>query len=67
MLIYYEILFKGVASKENKEGGVKKLFIIAACPDVQEIYGNISVILQELQLEAVDFTITGDIKIGNIF
>lgn len=67
LLIYYEILFKGVASKENKEGGVKKLFIIAACPDVQEIYGNISVILQELQLEAVDFTITGDIKIGNIF
>ena len=56
-----------MAPREHKEGGVNKLIIIAACPAIQELHFNLALILEELNLEAVDFTITGDIKIGEEF
>ena len=48
------------------EGSVKKLMILSAVPKVQELHRNLEVILNELNLEAVDFCFTGDIKIGEI-
>ena len=38
--------------------------IICAVPKVQELHKNLEVILKEQNLEAIDFSMTGDIKIG---
>ena len=38
--------------------------IISAVPKVQELHYNLEKILQEQNLDAVDFSMTGDIKIG---
>ena len=59
------VLFvQGVAAKDNLETSVKKLMIISAVPKVQELHSNLEKILQEQNLDAVDFSMTGDIKIG---
>lgn len=47
------------------ETSVKKLMIISAVPKVQELHKNLEIILEEQNLEAVDFSMTGDIKIGS--
>ena len=60
-----------ILSKENgepsktkfKEGGVHKLLILLAVPDIQELYSNLKILLQELRLEAMDFSVTSDLKI----
>ena len=58
------VLFvQGVAAKDNLETSVKKLMIISAVPKVQELHSNLEKILQEQNLNAVDFSMTGDIKI----
>ena len=38
--------------------------IISAVPKVQELHQNLERILGEQNIEAVDFSMTGDIKIG---
>ena len=41
--------------------------IISAVAKVQELHSNLEIILREQKLEGVDFSMTGDIKIGNYF
>ena len=38
--------------------------IISAVPKVQELHQNLEIILGEQNIAAVDFSMTGDIKIG---
>ena len=59
---------KGVASKDHKEGSVNKLLMLIATPNVQELYPNMKILLNELNLVSVgDFSITSDIKMGEFF
>ena len=55
-------LFQGVAAKGTKLSSVKKTLVLAAVPDIPENYQNVSKILQELNMEAVEFTMSVDIK-----
>ena len=55
-----------MAAKDNLETSVKKLMIICAVSKVQELHQNLEKILNEQNLDAVDFSMTGDIKIGKI-
>ena len=55
-----------MAAKDNLETSVKKLMIICAVAKVQELHQNLEKILNEQNLDAVDFSMTGDIKIGKI-
>ena len=58
---------KGVAAKKHKEGSVHKLLMLLAVPKIQELYYNMQVLLGELGLESLDFSVTSDIKMGNIY
>ena len=57
-------MFQGVASKQHKEGGVHKLMMLLAVPKVQELYSNMKILLQQLGLDSLDFSITSDLKMG---
>ena len=66
--LFILILFtKGVAAKKHKEGSVHKLLMLLAVPKIQELYYNMQVLLGELGLESLDFSVTSDIKMGNIY
>ena len=48
----------------HRQGGVHKLLILLAVPQIQELYSNLEILLSELGLENIDFTITSDLKMG---
>ena len=55
----------------NKDGGVKKLFIIAIAPSIQENYHNIKILWNKLGINRFlnadkDGTITTDLKVANV-
>ena len=41
---------------------MKKLIILAAVPNVPENYANVKLILNELNMEALEFTYSADVK-----
>ena len=53
---------EGILPKKFKDTSVKKLHIISAFPNVPERYENLKSILDDLNIEAVDFSISADIK-----
>ena len=53
---------EGVFPKDFKYSSVKKLLILAAWPDVPEAYSNLQQILELLNLHALQFSISADIK-----
>ena len=53
---------EGVAAKSAKHSSVKKLIILAAVPNVPENYSNVKLILNELNMEALEFTYSADVK-----
>ena len=53
----------GVCPKTTKLSSVKKLFVVGLVPDVQEIYPNVKAMLDELNLEGVEFGFSADLKI----
>lgn len=56
-----------LAGNDFKDGGVKKLFIIALSPNLAEKYDNISPIWTELlKLHELEYLVAGDLKIINI-
>ena len=58
-------IIQGVAPKKHKEGSVHKLFMLLVVPDIQELYSNLKILLDELGLDKLDFVITSHLKIGN--
>ena len=62
LLIYLIPSFKGVAAKGNKFSSVNKSLVLSAIPDVPENYKNVEKILQELNMEAIEFTMSVDVK-----
>ena len=55
-------ILQGVAPKSSKLSSVKKLMVIGAVADVPENYPNVKVILDQLNIEALQFTVAADIK-----
>ena len=53
-------------AKKFLDSGVKKLMIIAIAFDVQELYGNVELLLNSLNLEQVNFVLATDMKLANI-
>ena len=58
----------GVASATLKLSGVKKMFILALVPEVQESYMNLKTIFQHLNLLYIKFSLSADLKLNlNVF
>ena len=55
-------IVQGVAPRSAKLSSVKKLIVLAAVPAVPENYFNVKVIMDELRIEAIEFTMAADIK-----
>ena len=53
----------GVCPKTSKLSSVKKMFVVGLIPDVQEIYPNVKAMLDELDLQGIEFGFSADIKI----
>ena len=51
-----------VGGKTKKDSGVKKLILISVYPGVPEVYSNVRTLLEDLNIEALDFSITADLK-----
>ena len=51
-----------MAAKNFKSSSVKKLLIVIIYPEVPEVHSNLKKILGDLQIEAVDFLVSADIK-----
>ena len=54
---------QGIAAKQSKDSSVKKLLVVGAAPAVPENYFNVKTILEELDIEALEFTVSADIKL----
>ena len=46
----------------SKSSSVKKLIVLGAVAEVPENFHNVKVILDQLNIEAVEFTMSADIK-----
>ena len=53
---------EGVAPGEHKEGSVNKLLLLAATPEVPELYTNLKEIFKHIDLSSFDWTGSSDIK-----
>ena len=49
-------------ARTSKLSSVKRLILIGAVQDVPENYHNVKAILDQLNIEALDFTVSADIK-----
>ena len=56
------LYLQGIAPKQAKNSSVKKLLLIAAVPKTPENYDNVKAILNELNIEALEFTVSADVK-----
>ena len=61
------VIYQGIAAKQAKNSSVKKLILLAAVPDVPETYFNIKSILDNLDLETVEFTGSVDLKMCKLY
>ena len=53
----------GVCPESSKLSSVKKMFLVGLIPDVQEIYPNVKTMLEELDLDGIEYGLSADIKI----
>ena len=53
---------QGVAAKQGKNSGVKKLLVVGAVPFAAENYFNVKAILDQVAIEALEFTVAADVK-----
>ena len=56
---------EGVAPKNFKNSSVKKLMILAVVPKVSENHPNLQAISNELNMQAVEFSVSADVKMLN--
>ena len=54
--------FQGVAAKQGKNSSVKKLLIVGAVPEAPENYFNVKAILDQVNIDALEFTVAADVK-----
>ena len=63
----HKYYYQGIAAKQAKNSSVKKLILLAAVPDVAETYFNVKTILDNLNLDTVEFTAAADLKMCKYF
>jgi hypothetical protein len=51
-----------VAAKDFKNSSVKKLLVLSVYEGVPETHGNLKMILEDLNIEAIEFLVSADIK-----
>ena len=54
-------------ARTSKLSSVKRLILIGAVQDVPENYHNVKAILDQLNIEALDFTVSADIKMCKFY
>ena len=54
-------------AKFSKLSSVKRLILVGVVQDVPENYNNVKTILQELNIEALDFTVSADVKFNRSY
>ena len=59
---YHKLKFQGIGSKGSKGSSVKKLFIIGVMPELRESYANVKLMLSNLNLDDLKYTISADLK-----
>ena len=52
----------GVCPKTTKLSSVKKMFVVGLVPQVQELYPNVKIMMEELKLDGIDYGLCADIK-----
>ena len=52
----------GPVFKQFKDGSVKKLVPLAVFPNVSETYYNVKIILDQMDVEEIEYTVSADIK-----
>ena len=57
--------FQFITYIQFQQGSVHKLQILVAVPDIQELYLNLQVLWEDLQLADLKFFLVSDLKIGN--
>ena len=60
------MFLQGVSPHQFKDGGVKKLELLAVFPDVCECHENVKTILDKLEVDAVEFSVSADIKMREL-
>ena len=63
-IIFYS---QGVAAKQGKFSSVKRLLVIGAVPDASENYFNVKAMLDKVDMEAFEFTVSADLKMCKLF
>ena len=51
-----------MAPKQSKDSSVKKLFIIGTLPEAPENHFNVKSMLDKVDIETVEFTVSADVK-----
>ena len=51
-----------MAAKDFKNSSVKKLLVLSVYEGVPEVHGNLKMILEDLNIEAIEFLVSADIK-----
>ena len=51
-----------MAPKQSKDSSVKKLFIIGIVPEAPENHFNVKSMLDKVDIETVEFTVSADVK-----
>ena len=55
-----------MAAKDFKNSSVKKLLLLSVYPEVPEVHDNLKKILEDLNIEAIDFLVSADIKMRKL-
>jgi hypothetical protein len=58
----YSYYLQGVAAKQGKNSGVKKLLLVAAIPGAPENYATVKATLDRVDIDALEFTVAADVK-----
>lgn len=53
----------GVCPRTSKLSSVKKMFVVGLVPQVQELYPNVRLMMEELKLDGIEYGLCADIKI----
>ena len=53
----------GVCTRTSKLSSVKKMFVVGLVPQVQELYPNVRLMMEELKLDGIEYGLCADIKI----
>ena len=70
MIFYWNLIAtksQGVAPKSFKCSSVKKLLVLGIVPEVPENHPNMETLLGELNMEAVEFSVSADVKMRQYF